>query len=121
MCLPPKAFPTATCTRRDGSGGEGIDAGAAARRHVRRTRACHTFGPGVRRDQLSGGSCAGSRVAGWRGAHRRGWRVGEVRTGGFGGVAGRRRRLVESKVDAVVDATHPYAATITANAAVVCD
>jgi precorrin-6A/cobalt-precorrin-6A reductase len=46
--------------------------------------------------------------------------VGEVRIGGFGGVEGMRRWLVESKVDAVVDATHPYAATITANAAVVC-
>jgi precorrin-6A/cobalt-precorrin-6A reductase len=46
--------------------------------------------------------------------------VGEVRIGGFGGVEGMRRWLVESKVDAVVDATHPYAATITANVAVVC-
>jgi precorrin-6A/cobalt-precorrin-6A reductase len=46
--------------------------------------------------------------------------VGEVRIGGFGGVEGMRRWLVESKVDAVVDATHPYAAIITANAAVVC-
>jgi precorrin-6A/cobalt-precorrin-6A reductase len=46
--------------------------------------------------------------------------VGEVRIGGFGGVEGMRRWLVESKVDAVVDATHPFAATITANAAVVC-
>ncbi len=47
--------------------------------------------------------------------------VGEVRIGGFGGVEGMRRWLVDSKVDAVVDATHPYAATITANAAAVCD
>jgi precorrin-6A/cobalt-precorrin-6A reductase len=47
--------------------------------------------------------------------------VGEVRIGGFGGVAGMRRWLVDSKVDAVVDATHPYAATITAHAAAVCD
>ena len=41
---------------------------------------------------------------------------GEVRIGGFGGVEGMRRWLVDSKVDAVVDATHPYAATITAHA-----
>lgn len=47
--------------------------------------------------------------------------VGEVRIGGFGGVEGMRRWLVDSKVDAVVDATHPYAATITAHAAAVCD
>jgi precorrin-6A/cobalt-precorrin-6A reductase len=47
--------------------------------------------------------------------------VGEVRIGGFGGVEGMRRWLVDSKVDAVVDATHPYAATITAHAAAMCD
>ena len=46
--------------------------------------------------------------------------VGEVRIGGFGGAAGMRRWLTEEKVDAVVDATHPFAATITANAAAVC-
>jgi len=46
--------------------------------------------------------------------------VGEVRIGGFGGVEGMRRWLIDSKVDAVVDATHPYAATITAHAATVC-
>ena len=46
--------------------------------------------------------------------------VGEVRIGGFGGVDGMRSWLIESKVDAVVDATHPYAATITSHAAEVC-
>jgi precorrin-6A/cobalt-precorrin-6A reductase len=46
--------------------------------------------------------------------------VGEVRIGGFGGVDGMRRWLVDANVDAVVDATHPYAATITAHAADVC-
>ena len=46
--------------------------------------------------------------------------VGEVRIGGFGGVDGMRRWLAHVAVDAVVDATHPYAATITANAAAVC-
>jgi len=46
--------------------------------------------------------------------------VGQVRIGGFGGVDGMRRWLVDSKVDAVVDATHPYAATITGHAAAVC-
>lgn len=46
--------------------------------------------------------------------------VGEVRIGGFGGAAGMRQWLADSGVDAVVDATHPYAATITANAAEVC-
>jgi precorrin-6A/cobalt-precorrin-6A reductase len=46
--------------------------------------------------------------------------VGEVRIGGFGGVDGMRRWVAESSVDAVVDATHPFAATITAHAAQVC-
>ncbi len=46
--------------------------------------------------------------------------VGEVRIGGFGGADGMRRWLADSKVDAVVDATHPFAATITATAAEVC-
>ena len=43
--------------------------------------------------------------------------VGEVRVGGFGGADGLRRWLRDDGVDAVVDATHPFAATMTANAA----
>ncbi|POX84024.1 cobalt-precorrin-6A reductase [Mycobacterium kansasii] len=46
--------------------------------------------------------------------------VGPVRIGGFGGVDGLRRWLVAEHIDAVVDATHPFAATITAHAAQVC-
>ena len=46
--------------------------------------------------------------------------VGEVRIGGFGGADGLRDWLLGAGVDAVVDATHPFAATITANAAIVC-
>jgi precorrin-6A/cobalt-precorrin-6A reductase len=46
--------------------------------------------------------------------------VGLVRIGGFGGVDGLRRWLQEEHVEAVVDATHPFAATMTAHAAVVC-
>jgi precorrin-6A/cobalt-precorrin-6A reductase len=46
--------------------------------------------------------------------------VGDVRIGGFGGVEGLQRWLADSPVDAVVDATHPFAATITANAARAC-
>jgi precorrin-6A/cobalt-precorrin-6A reductase len=46
--------------------------------------------------------------------------VGEVRVGGFGGVDGMRRWLSDAGVRAVIDATHPYAATITAHAAAVC-
>jgi precorrin-6A/cobalt-precorrin-6A reductase len=42
--------------------------------------------------------------------------VGQVRTGGFGGVEGLVAWLRENPVDAVVDATHPFAAQITANA-----
>ncbi|WP_166904880.1 cobalt-precorrin-6A reductase [Mycobacterium sp. DL440] len=46
--------------------------------------------------------------------------VGPVRIGGFGGVDGMRRWLVDERVEAVVDATHPFAATITAHAAQAC-
>ncbi|KUI37883.1 cobalt-precorrin-6A reductase [Mycobacterium sp. IS-1590] len=46
--------------------------------------------------------------------------VGQVRVGGFGGTDGLRRWLRDEQVDAVVDATHPYAATMSAHAAVVC-
>jgi precorrin-6A/cobalt-precorrin-6A reductase len=46
--------------------------------------------------------------------------VGPVRIGGFGGIDGLRRWLQEERIDAVVDATHPFAATMTAHAAVVC-
>jgi precorrin-6A/cobalt-precorrin-6A reductase len=42
---------------------------------------------------------------------------GEVRIGGFGGVAGLVRYLTDQRVHAVVDATHPFAVTISANAA----
>lgn len=43
--------------------------------------------------------------------------VGEVRIGGFGGAAGLAQWLRGNGITAVVDATHPFAATITANAA----
>jgi precorrin-6A/cobalt-precorrin-6A reductase len=43
--------------------------------------------------------------------------AGEVRIGGFGGVEGLVRYLGDGAIDAVVDATHPFAATMTAHAA----
>ncbi|MER5886063.1 cobalt-precorrin-6A reductase [Streptomyces sp. NPDC001941] len=43
--------------------------------------------------------------------------AGEVRIGGFGGVEGLARWLGEHQVDAVIDATHPFAGTISFNAA----
>ena len=46
--------------------------------------------------------------------------VGPVRIGGFGGVDGLRAYLQDNAITAVVDATHPFAATITANAARAC-
>ncbi|BBY61076.1 cobalt-precorrin-6A reductase [Mycolicibacterium sarraceniae] len=46
--------------------------------------------------------------------------AGPVRIGGFGGVAGLRQWLVDKEIGAVVDATHPFAATMTAHAAQVC-
>jgi precorrin-6A/cobalt-precorrin-6A reductase len=42
--------------------------------------------------------------------------AGELRTGGFGGPGGLADHLRGDRVDAVVDATHPFAATITASA-----
>ena len=46
--------------------------------------------------------------------------AGPVRIGGFGGAEGLRQWLRDNRIEAVVDATHPYAATITATAAQVC-
>ncbi|WP_285030886.1 cobalt-precorrin-6A reductase [Mycolicibacterium sp. lyk4-40-TYG-92] len=46
--------------------------------------------------------------------------VGPVRIGGFGGVDGLRTYLQDNEITAVVDATHPFAANITANAAQAC-
>ncbi|MGI9161551.1 MAG: precorrin-6A/cobalt-precorrin-6A reductase, partial [Mycobacterium sp.] len=43
--------------------------------------------------------------------------VGAVRIGGFGGVEGLRQWLRDNDITAVIDATHPFAATMTANAA----
>jgi precorrin-6A/cobalt-precorrin-6A reductase len=46
--------------------------------------------------------------------------VGELRQGGFGGVEGLTAWLVEQEIEAVVDATHPFAATMTAHAVAAC-
>jgi precorrin-6A/cobalt-precorrin-6A reductase len=46
--------------------------------------------------------------------------AGETVIGGFGGVAGLRAFLRDRAVDAVVDATHPFAATMSEHAAAVC-
>lgn len=46
--------------------------------------------------------------------------VGEVRIGGFGGVDGLRAHLAAEGHDAVVDATHPFAAQISEHAARAC-
>lgn len=46
--------------------------------------------------------------------------VGAVQIGGFGGVRGLRAYLAEHRVTAVVDATHPFASGMSANAAAAC-
>lgn len=46
--------------------------------------------------------------------------VGPVRIGGFGGVVGLKKWLRDNDITAVVDATHPFAATMTAHAARAC-
>jgi precorrin-6A/cobalt-precorrin-6A reductase len=43
-----------------------------------------------------------------------------TRIGGFGGVEGLMRYLVEERIERVVDATHPFAARISANARAAC-
>ncbi|MEW2579320.1 cobalt-precorrin-6A reductase [Streptomyces syringium] len=43
--------------------------------------------------------------------------AGQVRIGGFGGPEGLARWLREQQVDALIDATHPFAGTISCNAA----
>jgi len=45
---------------------------------------------------------------------------GEVRVGGFGGADGLAEYLAEHRISAVINATHPFAAQITANAATAC-
>ncbi|WP_433762302.1 cobalt-precorrin-6A reductase [Nocardia sp. CA-135398] len=42
---------------------------------------------------------------------------GPVRIGGFGGVEGLRKWLADNEIAVVIDATHPFAGTISANAA----
>ena len=46
--------------------------------------------------------------------------VGAVQIGGFGGVSGLRSFLMENRVSGVVDATHPFAEGMTANAVAAC-
>jgi len=46
--------------------------------------------------------------------------VGAVQIGGFGGVSGLEAYLLEQRVDAVVDATHPFAEGMTRNAIAAC-
>ncbi len=46
--------------------------------------------------------------------------VGTVRIGGFGGAEPMRTWLLDERIEAVVDATHPYAAAITSRTAQVC-
>ena len=43
--------------------------------------------------------------------------IGSIRVGGFGGAAGLADYLRDRQVDAIIDATHPFAAQITWNAA----
>jgi precorrin-6A/cobalt-precorrin-6A reductase len=47
--------------------------------------------------------------------------AGEVRIGGFGGAGGLAAWLTEQRIGAVIDATHPFAEGISANAAVACE
>ena len=46
--------------------------------------------------------------------------VGAVHMGGFGGVSGLRSFILENRVIAVIDATHPFAQGMTANAVAAC-
>ncbi|MCX5441590.1 cobalt-precorrin-6A reductase [Streptomyces sp. NBC_00056] len=81
---------------------------------------------------ILGGTTEARRLAQALTAGHPGWRVtsslagrvarpllpeGEVRTGGFGGADGLARALRELQVDALIDATHPFAGTISFHAA----
>ncbi|MET7662884.1 cobalt-precorrin-6A reductase [Streptomyces sp. NPDC005356] len=81
---------------------------------------------------ILGGTTEARRLAEALTAGHPGWRVtsslagrvarpvlpeGEVRTGGFGGADGLARALRELQVDALIDATHPFAGTISFHAA----
>jgi precorrin-6A/cobalt-precorrin-6A reductase len=44
-----------------------------------------------------------------------------VRSGGFGGAEGLARYLTDERIDVLIDATHPYASAISANAAAAAD
>jgi precorrin-6A/cobalt-precorrin-6A reductase len=46
--------------------------------------------------------------------------AGVVRSGGFGGIEGLARYLAENSITRVIDATHPFARTISANAIEAC-
>ncbi len=46
--------------------------------------------------------------------------AGSVRVGGFGGADGLAAYLAENRITRVIDATHPFARTISANAAIAC-
>ena len=46
--------------------------------------------------------------------------AGALRVGGFGGAEGLARYLAAAAIDAAIDATHPFAARISANAAAAC-
>lgn len=46
--------------------------------------------------------------------------AGETRVGGFGGAEGLARYLAEAAIELVIDATHPFAAQISRNAAAAC-
>jgi len=46
---------------------------------------------------------------------------GQVRIGGFGGVAGLAQYLAEHEIDRLIDATHPFAAEISRAARLACD
>ncbi|PZF76796.1 cobalt-precorrin-6A reductase [Aestuariivirga litoralis] len=47
--------------------------------------------------------------------------AGEVRVGGFGGVAGLKSYLETAQIALVIDATHPFAARMSAQAVAACD
>nr|WP_180218428.1 cobalt-precorrin-6A reductase [Streptomyces albus] len=62
--------------------------------------------PGLRVTSSLAGRVAGPRLP-----------VGEVRVGGFGGIAGLTEWLSAHRVDVLIDATHPFAETISFHAA----
>ena len=99
-------------TRCGSARAQGVSKRHATRSHSRRHYGSAAPGGASRRTRRS---CRNVSLAGRTTAPAA--QAVPVRVGSFGGVEGLARYLTDERVDALIDATHPYAAIISANAA----